>query len=150
MLSVSANHRTVRGDQGFSLIEVLVTFVVMAIGLLGLAALQVVALKNNRTALHHSYATFYAADILDAMRANPRAALGLAYNLNWDTPATGGTIAGADMIAWKSALTRDLPSGQGKVTVQANGGALIQIRWKEGYSRDQPDAYTTFSTQTSL
>ena len=49
---------------GFTLVEVLVTIVVMAVGLLGFAALQTVALKSSRTALHHSYATFYVVRIV--------------------------------------------------------------------------------------
>lgn len=132
---------------GFTLVEVLVTIVVMAVGLLGFAALQTVALKSSRTALHHSYATFYAYDIVDCMRVNRAAAIGAAYNFDFHTDPAGGTIAGADMGAWKTALARDLPSGQGKVTVDGQGNTTIEVRWSEGIRSNRT---LTFTTQTSL
>jgi type IV pilus assembly protein PilV len=136
-----------RHAAGFTLIEVLVTVVVLAVGLLGLAALQAVALKNNRTALYHSYATFYAYDIVDAMRANRAGAIAAGYNFDFDTDAVGGTVAGDDMVAWKAALQQNLPDGKGKVTVDLQGNALIEVRWNEGVEADQT---LTFKTQTSL
>ena len=132
---------------GFTLIEILVTVLVMAMGLLGTAALQAVALKNSRTALQHSYATFYAYDIADCMRANRPAALAGAYNLDFGAPASGSTVAAGDMVAWKAALAQDLPGGQGKVTVQGDGVATIWVRWTEGF---QSDRTVTFTTQTTL
>jgi type IV pilus assembly protein PilV len=55
---------------GFSLIEVLVTLVVLSIGLLSLAALQIATLKNNNSALTRFEATTHLYEILDRMRAN--------------------------------------------------------------------------------
>lgn len=60
-----------RRQQGFSLIEVLVALLVLAIGLLGLAMLQGQGLKFNTHAYSRSQATTLAYDILDRMRANP-------------------------------------------------------------------------------
>jgi type IV pilus assembly protein PilV len=132
---------------GFTLVEVLVTVVVLALGLLGVAALQTVALKSSRTALYRSYATFYAYDIADSMRVNRAAAVAAAYNLDFANAATGGTVAGDDMAAWKTALDRDLPSGQGKVTVDGQGHALIEVRWSESL---QSARTLLFTTQTTL
>ena len=55
---------------GFTLIEVLVALVVLAVGLLGLAALQVMSLKYNQTAYNRNQATVIANDLADRMRAN--------------------------------------------------------------------------------
>lgn len=136
-----------RGAAGFTLIEVLITVLVMALGLLGGAALQAVALKNNRTALQHSYAQFYAYEIADCMRANRPAAVAGSYNLDFNSPASGSSIAASDMGTWKAALAQDLPSGEGKVTVQADGAATIWVRWSEGIHADRT---VTFTTQTTL
>jgi type IV pilus assembly protein PilV len=141
-----------RRTAGFTMIEVLVTVVVMALGLLGFAALQSVALKSNRTSLHRSYATFYAYDIADCMRVNRAAAVAGSYNLDFGTAATGGTIAGDDMAVWKAALARDLPSGEGKVTIDNQGNATIEVQWSEEIRTEDVQSARTlnFTTQTSL
>tara|TARA_R110002111_G_scaffold8723_3_gene31414 strand:- start:2652 stop:3113 length:462 start_codon:yes stop_codon:yes gene_type:complete len=58
-------------QQGFGLIEVLITVVILAIGLLGLAGLQATGLNFNHSAYQRSQATTLAYDIIDRMRANP-------------------------------------------------------------------------------
>jgi type IV pilus assembly protein PilV len=58
-------------QSGFSLIEVLVATVIMSIGILGIAGLQVVSLQQNRSSLLRSEALQFGNDIVDRMRANP-------------------------------------------------------------------------------
>jgi len=52
------------------LIEVLVTVLVIAIGLLSLAALQGIAINSGQQAYHRSQATALVAEMADWMRAN--------------------------------------------------------------------------------
>ncbi len=151
-----------RSQVGVTLIEVLVTVVLVSIGLLGFAGLQAVSLKSNRSALQHSYAAMYSYDIIDCMRANPTAAHAGAYNFAFGSSPSGGTIAGNDMVAWNAALAADLPNGRGKVTVDVQDRATVEICWAEGIAADamnalcgNPGASTNpalqyFSTQTSL
>lgn len=56
---------------GFTLIEVLVAMLVFAIGMLGLAALQIRALQDNQDAYLYTQAVFQAYDLSDRIRANP-------------------------------------------------------------------------------
>ncbi|MCB1644146.1 MAG: type IV pilus modification protein PilV [Pseudomonadales bacterium] len=58
-------------QQGVSLIEVLVAVLIVAVGILGVAGLQVVSLQQNRSALLRAEALQLGNDILDRMRANP-------------------------------------------------------------------------------
>jgi type IV pilus assembly protein PilV len=55
---------------GFTLIEVLISMIILAIGLLGLASLQAVALKNNKDAFLYTQATLLAYEMGDRIKAN--------------------------------------------------------------------------------
>lgn len=57
--------------QGFTLLEVLIAMLIFAIGMLGLAGMQGVALKDNNDAYMRSQAVFFAYDMGDRIRANP-------------------------------------------------------------------------------
>ena len=59
-----------RRAAGFTLIEVLVSMVILAIGLLGLASLQALALKNNKDAYLFSQASLLAYEMGDRIKAN--------------------------------------------------------------------------------
>lgn len=58
-------------NRGISLIEVLITILVIGIGLLGLAGLQSVSMKNTYQASQRSQAMWLAQEIAERMRANP-------------------------------------------------------------------------------
>ena len=60
--------------------EMLVAVLVMGIGVLGVSALQMVSLQNNRSALVRGEAVQLAYDLMDRIRANPLdGAPGVAY-----------------------------------------------------------------------
>lgn len=56
--------------KGFTLVEVLVSMVILSVGLLGLASLQSLALKDNQDAYLRSQANFLAYEMNDRLRAN--------------------------------------------------------------------------------
>src|SRR3546814_3969485 len=68
-----------RRMEGFGLIEVLVSMLILGVGILGMIGLQLNALQFNQTAAFRSHATFLAYDIADRMRANAPAALAGSY-----------------------------------------------------------------------
>lgn len=59
-----------RKQRGFTLIEILITLVVLAIGALGLAALQGVSLQSGQTSYLRTQATNLAYEVTDYTRAN--------------------------------------------------------------------------------
>ena len=74
---------------GFSIVEVLVALVVLAVGMLGIAALYVESLRAGRTAVYRTQAVNLASDMADRIRANRTA--GDAYELEaGDNPAKQG------------------------------------------------------------
>ena len=112
----------IRQQSGFTLLEVLVTAIILAIGLLGLAGLQVFGLKNNQSAYMRSQATLLAYDIADRMRANPVGFRDGAYNNPTATEesncvsttgCSSAEMAEHDMFEWTSTLSDQLPGGVG-------------------------------------
>lgn len=59
---------------GFTLIEVLVALLILAIGILGVARLQMTALRHTADVANQSQASYLLAAIAERMRANPEAA----------------------------------------------------------------------------
>ncbi len=57
-------------NEGFTLIEVLVAILIVAVGILGVAGMQVVSLQQNRNALLRDTSLQLGNDIMDRMRAN--------------------------------------------------------------------------------
>lgn len=116
---------------GFTLVEILVAVVVLAIGLLGLAGLQATSLRFNNSAYHRSQATNLAYDMADRMRVNRQAAIAGDYNIATTDPApTGTTLADIDRAEWRSALANTLPMGTGGIT--QNGNIFtINIQWDD-------------------
>ena len=57
-------------QRGLSLVESMIALLVISIGLLGIASLQITAMKLNNSALHHSQSVWIAYNIADRIRAN--------------------------------------------------------------------------------
>jgi type IV pilus assembly protein PilV len=138
-------HKNRQTMGGFTLIEVLVTMVVMAIGLLGLAGLQATSLKHNNSAYQRSQATFLAYEMLDRMRSNPLGIEANAYDAV-DTANLPGNpscitsgcapadLADTDIEEWASKLAAALPSGRGTVTnasASANTPFTVTVMWDD-------------------
>lgn len=134
---------------GFTLLEILVAIVVLSIGLLGLAGLQVVSLNNNQTAYYRSIATQQAYDMADRMRANIAGiAAGNYDNLTATLPADPGCIASGtsgcttlanvattDQFQWLTNNAAMLPAGAGTVRC-ARGPSANCVANVAGSSRE--------------
>ncbi|MEN6587565.1 MAG: type IV pilus modification protein PilV [Sulfuricella sp.] len=133
-----------RHQRGTTMLEVLITIVVIAFGLLGLAGLQAVSMKNNNHAYYRSVATMMAHDVTERMRANRTAALGGSYATAIGVAApTPADVASTDLSEWKKNIAASLPSGDAANSVNGTV-ATITIQWVEGSNT------TTFVTQTDL
>lgn len=142
---------------GFSLLEVLIALLVLAIGLLGLAALQNVGLRLNSQSYERTQATILIDDMIDRMRANSAGVTAGDYNAlvpaltntpptatNCETTAcaTTSAVASYDANRWIAAIAGTatqraaLAGGMGRITPAGNvaGGGLlfdISVSWQE-------------------
>lgn len=119
-----------KGQSGFSLLEVLIAVLVLSIGLLGMAGLQLNSLKFNQTATTRSQATVLAYDIADRMRANRAVAKSGGYVIGVSDEPIGTSVVATDLMQWKAALNRYLPSGNGSIAVNADL-VTITVTWDE-------------------
>lgn len=140
---------SLRKSKGITMVEVLVSILVVSIGLLGYAGLLARSVKNNQSSYFRSQATFHAYDIIDCIRANKIEALAGSYNIAIGSLPTSSNMASEDIFYWKNNLSQNLPEGDGSVLVDVKGNITISIQWKDGGSKND-DSNTIFMTQTSL
>ncbi|MES1925395.1 type IV pilus modification protein PilV [Salinisphaera sp. T31B1] len=141
---------TTTRQSGFTLLEALVTIVVISIGMLGLLGLQTFSLVNTQLSAARSQATIAADNIADRMRANPAGVDINAYD-QIDNPSaasaaprscragascTPSAMAAYDAWAWDKSIADQLPGGRGKLSCTTTDGSRcvryrVQITWNE-------------------
>ena len=129
---------SVKQAQGFTLLEVMIAVLVLAIGLLGMAHLHVTSMKVNQSAEFRSQATTLATNMFDRMRANQQAAQNGAYALalNTEPPASPSSQAENDIAEWLTKLNNALPQGDASIVCPAFAANSefvcdITISWTE-------------------
>lgn len=127
---------------GISMLETLVTLAVVSTGLLGIAGMQVDALRTNQSADHASLAVQQAYDMVERMRANPVGVAANSYdNLDASIPAmavdcaaaacTAQQLATYDHNRWNTGNGNSLPNGSGLVTDTGGNTFWIAVRWHD-------------------
>jgi type IV pilus assembly protein PilV len=157
---------------GFTLVEVMVAIVILSIGMLGLATLQMTGLKNNQTAQLRSIATLQAYNMADRMRAN----MGAVKAGDYDNPTSTSTnancenttgcspsaMAAHDFAEWNNNNATLLPGGSGTVCIDSDpdpsttacdgSGSLyvVTVNWVERNHDDPNDLDGTKPQHFSL
>jgi type IV pilus assembly protein PilV len=118
-------------ERGFSLIEVLVSIVVLSGGLLGVAALQVTGLRVGQSSFYRAQAAQLATDMADRLRANAGEARTCQLALDAPTPVGPTTTCGRDLAEWRGRL-RALPGGTGAVEVDLAASLVtVTVQWDD-------------------
>lgn len=134
--------------QGFTLIEVLVALLVLSIGLLGVAGLQLASLRDSQDAYMRSQASILAMDITERMRANRDAARANEYDIALTaTPAAGTARSAQDLQEWRTRIADALPNGKGAVST-APELVTVTVQWSN--RQDGEDATDSFVYETRL
>lgn len=139
-------------EAGFSLLEVMIALIVLAVGLLGLAAMQSFSLRYNNQSYQRSQATAAIYDMADRMRANPEGVRAGVYALSPATnipPSaatncyataclTASAMANFDMNQWVTFITQPQVLGasataeiKSVVAVDPTYVYQITVNWEE-------------------
>ena len=147
-------------SRGFSMLEVLVTLLIVSFGLLGLSKMQAAALSNTQIARTRSLIALQASSLAAAMHGN-RGFWAIAGDAPTDVSATGSTITDAagifgttancgpaasaactpaqlaayDFQTWVSNMNNRFPSYTAAVqcTAAAPVSCVINLTWNEKY-----------------
>jgi type IV pilus assembly protein PilV len=134
MIKLSTRFRSFQGrraQSGLTLIEILVSLLVLSIGLLGVAALQGFTLQANQGAYHRTQAVNTVYEVAEFMRTNR------------------GNPAALDFTAWQTRIAQQFPAGV--LTVNWNPPlATITLTWQEDRLADAPGAGETVTVVTNL
>ncbi len=156
---------------GFTLLEVMIALVIVSIGLLGLAGMQLTTINNTNVARIRGLAAIQAASLAATMHANPGYWQSIAATITQsNVPAAGNCgsalcsaaqMAGYDVQTWQAALQANslaLPGGAGTFSCAPPTSTTpvictISVTWLEkvtnagGASLTTAQAYTTASYQ---
>ena len=123
-----------KNQRGFSLLEILITLLIMSFGLLGIAGISINSLKNNQSSYSRTQASILANDIIDRMRANKTKAETSPYSYNLTltgTPGGSGVVLN-DLTEWRSSLATNLPSGTGSVNLDGTTKKVtVVVQWND-------------------
>ncbi len=120
-----------------TLVEAMIALLVISVGLLGIASLQLTAMNQNASSLNHSQAVWYAYNMSDRIRANLdefnnydgiNTSNGYSGDCVTNTCSTGQMLA-ADAADWENMMT-NLPGGLGIITSNADG-LLVTVMWDD-------------------
>ena len=125
--------RPVRSNtqNGFSLLEVLISIVVVTMGLLGLAGMSIRSLAANDSSGYRASAALQAMQISDLMRANREDVINGNYDVAYGASAGNSARATADIVAWKAAIA-NIPLGDGAIAFDgASSTVNVRVRWDD-------------------
>lgn len=116
-------------NDGFTMIEVLVALIILAIGLLGVAGVQGLSLKQTNNTATRSLVTMHAYELSELMRAK-------SDNFTAFSKAKSNSCSGcsSDVQLWHTSLLRDIPTAETEVSVSSGPDeteAKITVYWSE-------------------
>ncbi len=139
----------IRNNRGFSLLEALLGFLILSIGMLGIASLQAISLKAGKTSVYGTVAMMKVEELFESMRVNPTDAALTAYAAAGAGSGTNNSCFGAavcsgselaqeDIYWWKKNLKAGLPSAATTAVIYTAAIApskmatvKINVKWDE-------------------
>ncbi len=149
-------------EKGVSLVEVMVTILVIGIGLLGLLGLQAKSLSGHKDSLDRKTAAELIAVIAEKMRANHLGYMADQYSLNVPInaptpaiascgssggPCTSSQLAQSDLTTWINNVRARLPESGAIIATSPPGATMtgtgtsvrVNLFWREAKAAQFPD-----------
>jgi type IV pilus assembly protein PilV len=117
---------------GFGLIEVLISLLIVSIGLLGIAALQVTAVRNVGSSMERSQAVIQTYSYMDILRAKRDQAVISTLDLPMTCDPENIAESKVEQVKWITQLHATLgPESCGKVECLGGGKCTITVQWDD-------------------
>lgn len=139
------------GNAGFSLVEVLVSILILAIGVIGVARMQLAAARTTQQSALQTVALELASEMSDKIRANDRISnsniAGTYLSVDYDSDRQGEPappsklcfgvecdnheIAAFDIYDWEKRIGSELPGGRARICRDAHpwSEASRSLKW---------------------
>jgi len=160
MGSRTRRRRAHPGQQGFSMLEILVTLFLLTMWLLASAGVQSSSLQFNKAAQFRTQAIYLATELAERMQANQTEAVAGHYVFDGSagtTPAScvttmcsAAALAAFDLNEWNGRVTAALPNASVTVTAAAVANPItytILISWSD---RRSDRKYSSTGTSESF
>lgn len=127
-----------RKQSGFSMLEVLVSLLIILLGALGMAGIQMLSINNTEIARYQSLAALLASSMAAEIQANkaywgtaPTAGITVTNQVVTGGPGSG-TVAGDSLQTWANSIDSVLPAATGTVNCSSTPAICqVQLQWKE-------------------
>jgi type IV pilus assembly protein PilV len=132
-MAADMKHKTLRGQRGMTLLEVLISLLIFSLGMLGFVGLQARATQLSVDSEDRTRAALMANEVVSAMWTQRTTSLPAATTTAWRTRLQDSAVAG-------------LPNASGTIA-DAGGVVTVTVTWK---SPSQPAAAASSVYSTSL
>lgn len=142
-MSISVHLQAITKQSGLSIIEVLVSVLVMSVGLIGLAGLQVSSVNNATVSYTNTQAIFALQDMASLLLSSTPAAKAGDFNItpnpdnsfksfsDFSPPTSSASQAEKDRYYWLQNLSDVLPNGRASLSCDATGICLIRVQFND-------------------
>jgi type IV pilus assembly protein PilV len=163
-VSFSANRQ-----KGFSLIEALVAFLILSIGMLGIGSLQLISLKAGHTAAFRTVAVIKVEEMFERIRNNPTEVLNYGTAVATDNACndygglnecTSADLVAYDVFEWEKGLVDSLSANAGVTTqidvaapvpgVQPLAVVTVTVNWQERNTETQTMDTMSYSASADI
>ncbi len=148
---MNASSHSHRAHRGFTIIEVMIALLILAIGVLGIGAMQMQTYQHLRTSQNYSQAAALAGEMADRIYANSAQAESYVTDgsisslVPCSNDCSSAQLASNDILEWLvkiggkdtggNTMPGALPSGTGQVTrVGLDDSYVITVRWDDDLS----------------
>jgi len=150
-------------NRGFTLLEALIGFLILSIGMLGIASLQALSLKAGKTSVYGTVANMKVEELFESMRVNPTALAsytgpGVNNSCSGTTLCSPAKLAEDDVYWWKKDLKAGLPNATTTTSVVVTPAVApskmaivkVTVSWKERNQDAAGSINKSYSTTANI